>query len=269
MNKNSNTAWCSRAISAALLIVVGATCLPASLAAQEETVIERIEHSRDLLNQRDETHRKIAEVRQQWTWNRQLLQDRIEVVTDEVARFKKASEEAQASIEGFEKEKKELEAEQEKLVEVGKAFEERLLVLEARTRSLLTKLPKEVLTRVDQYAQQIPAEGKETELSIAIRYGNVIALLNAVNRFNREITLTSDLRKIGEGATARVDVLYLGLGQAYYVTADATAAGIGTMSPDGWVWLPANDSAKDIAKAIKIYRCEENAEFVPLPIRIK
>ena len=45
--------------------------------------------------------------------------------------------------------------------------------------------------------------------------------------------------------------MYLGIGQAYYVNNGATIAGIGTSSPDGWVWKTANEEAPEIAKAMK------------------
>jgi hypothetical protein len=45
-------------------------------------------------------------------------------------------------------------------------------------------------------------------------------------------------------------------------------AGIGTPSPEGWVWKPANEAARAIADAVAILENEKVAEFVRLPIRM-
>ena len=59
------------------------------------------------------------------------------------------------------------------------------------------------------------------------RFGNVIAVLNSMNRFQREIKITSEVRDLGDGQTAEVAVLYLGMGQAYYVAPKGDIAEIG------------------------------------------
>ncbi len=90
-----------------------------------------------------------------------------------------------------------------------------------------------------------------------------------VNKFNREITVTSEVRELPDGTSAEVTALYVGISTAYYVSRDGSAAGMGTASPDGWVWTPANDDAAQIAKAIAILKNEQVASFVKLPIDIK
>ena len=71
------------------------------------------------------------------------------------------------------------------------------------------------------------------------------------------------------GSTAEVKALYIGLGQAYYVTPTGDAAGVGQPTPDGWKWTPANDLAPEISRAIAILQNEEVPAFVPLPVTIE
>jgi hypothetical protein len=77
------------------------------------------------------------------------------------------------------------------------------------------------------------------------------------------------VRKLADGTTAEVTALYVGIGQAYYVSGNKKAAGVGTASDEGWVWTPKNEAAREIARAISILKNEEAADFVPLPIVIK
>ncbi|MCA9297339.1 MAG: hypothetical protein KC983_12500, partial [Phycisphaerales bacterium] len=60
----------------------------------------------------------------------------------------------------------------------------------------------------------------------------------------------------------------IGLGQAYYVNAAGTRAGVGRPGDDGFVWTPVDTASADIGRAIAVLRNEKIAEFVPLPIVI-
>jgi hypothetical protein len=66
-----------------------------------------------------------------------------------------------------------------------------------------------------------------------------------------------------------VTALYVGLGQAYYVSANGTMAGVGRPSENGWSWEPSNDAADEITDAIAILKNEKVASFVPLPIKVQ
>ena len=45
-------------------------------------------------------------------------------------------------------------------------------------------------------------------------------------------------------------------------------AGTGTASADGWRWTPQNELAADVATAVAVYRNEQLARLVQLPVSI-
>ena len=112
------------------------------------------------------------------------------------------------------------------------------------------------------------------QLSLSARYQNVIGVLNAVDKWNRAVTLKSEIRELGTGGSVEVSVLYVGLGQGYYVGAPgkdgkATIAGVGIASPTGWNWRETNDLAPAIQRAVSIYKNEGLAALVRLPVQIR
>jgi len=111
-----------------------------------------------------------------------------------------------------------------------------------RTKRLLERLPDPVRERVKPLSQRFPEDPADTKLSLGERFQNVIGVLNEVNKFNGEVSVTSEVRALANGSSAEVTALYLGIGQAYYVNASGDAAGIGTASADGWVWTPADEA---------------------------
>jgi hypothetical protein len=90
-----------------------------------------------------------------------------------------------------------------------------------------------------------------------------------VNKFNREITVTSELRQLDDGVSAEVTALYLGIGQSYFAATHGDAAGIGRPAPEGWTWSASNSDAAAIRAAIATFRNEQPAAFVLLPVSIQ
>jgi hypothetical protein len=123
--------------------------------------------------------------------------------------------------------------------------------------------------RVAPLSERLPDDSDRTEASLSQRFQNVIGILNEVNKFNRDITVTSELRTLSDGTVAEVQALYLGLGQAYYVTVDGSAAGVGRPGPEGWDWSSADEFAESISRAIAILRNEEVPAYVPVPVQIR
>jgi hypothetical protein len=140
--------------------------------------------------------------------------------------------------------------------------------LETKTRSLVETLPPPIVDRVEPLHRRIPT-GSATDLTLGERFQNVIGILNEVNKFTSDVTLVNELVTLPGGESAEVRALYLGLAQAYYVTADGTAAGIGRPSPSGWNWTPADDIAADVTRAIAILENEIVPAYVLLPVEIQ
>ncbi|MEQ8763035.1 MAG: DUF3450 family protein [Planctomycetota bacterium] len=237
-----------------------------ALGVQDE---DPIESTRATLDKLVEIRQLIAKKRYGWKDDEQTLRDRIELVKSQIASYEQRIEESEASIQDAQKKKAELEAESQELETASQAFLESIVGFEAQTKDLLQRLPEPIAQKVRQLSQQLPEDPAQTEISISRRFQNVIGILNEVNGFNAELTPASEIRTLRDGSRASVSVLYFGLGQAYYVTTKADAAGIGTATADGWAWSYADESAPEIDLAMKIFRGEKPAAYVKLPVRIK
>jgi hypothetical protein len=246
--------------------------LAAPVAAQEATAlpaaVDKVEDTRAMLDKWVETRSVIAKERRDWQLGKEMLQQRIEVIKQEIATLRGKIGDAEKSLGDAEKKHQELIRDNARLKEASSALQGVVGALEARTKTLLKQLPEPIKERTKPLSQQLPDNIADNKLSLGQRFMNVIGILNEVDKFQREITVASEVRQIGDGSTAEVTAIYIGLGQAYYVNNKGTAAGIGTPTADGWVWKPANDAAPRIARAIAILKNEKVAEFVPLPVQI-
>jgi hypothetical protein len=66
-----------------------------------------------------------------------------------------------------------------------------------------------------------------------------------------------------------VDVIYLGLGIAYFVDAAGEVAGMGSPGAGGWQWKLQPELGPKVRDAIAIYRSQKAAEFLGLPAVIQ
>jgi len=237
--------------------------------ASDELSAARIDDTKSALEQWVETRRLISKEKRDWALGKETLEERIDLVGTEIENLKERIEETEASITESDTKQAELEEKNGALKDASKALAETVAGLEERTAALLLRLPDPIRERVRPLSQRLPEKPAETELPLSQRFQNVVGILNEVNRFHREVTVTSEVRKLADGSTAQVTAMYFGLGRAYYVGADGRAAGVGTSSPEGWVWKPADEHAAAIAKAIAIVEGEDVAEFVRLPITIE
>ena len=95
----------------------------------------------------------------------------------------------------------------------------------------------------------------------------MIGILNEVGKANGEVTVATEIRTLSDGKPTEVKTLYVGMGQAYYVSAKGDA-GVGRPSANGWAWESDNALAARITDAMQILQNKATAKFVPLPVKI-
>jgi septal ring factor EnvC (AmiA/AmiB activator) len=257
-------AWASAtglALAAALGLFV-----PHAVSAGQDVV--DVESTRDTLDRWMQTRGLIGREKADWVLGRQVLEERAAVLEREIAELRAKTEEARKGISDAETKRDELEAQREGLAEASQVLAGRIAGFEQRTLNFLARCPEPVRERVRLFSQRIPLDPAQAQGSLSERYQFMIATLNEINRFQREVTVTSEVRELPEGGSAEVTVLYAGLGQAWYVGADGEIAGVGRRGPSGWTWTAAPQAAASIARAVAILKNEEIAAFVQLPLDV-
>jgi hypothetical protein len=77
-----------------------------------------------------------------------------------------------------------------------------------------------------------------------------------------------EVHELANGKPAEVKTIYLGMAQAYYVSAGGEA-GVGRPTADGWHWEPSREVAGVVLTALEILQGKQSPAFVPLPVRLK
>lgn len=228
-----------------------------------------LESTRTALAKWVETQEVISKERKDWQEGKELLEQRISLVQGQIDDVEQRIAAARKGLADADGSRRELGAESRSLDDGTAVLEGAIAELETKAGRLVAMLPGPIRSRVAPLSQRLPSGSARSGLTLGERYQNVIGILNEVNKFNADITVASEIRPLPDGTTAEVQALYIGLGQAYYVTANGNAAGIGRPSPEGWTWTPADDLAGRIREAIAILQNEKVPAYVPLPVTIQ
>lgn len=261
-------AWHRMVLHAALAAaLIG--MLPPAARSSEQTDTE-ITSTRECLANWVENRRAIAEERRKWAETREFLNNRIQLVQQEIDSLRGKIAELKKNITETDTKRQSLVTENEKLEQASSSLKGVIAGLETRCKQLLTQMPKRVREKVTILSQQLPADpAKETDLSLSQRFQNVLGIMNALNKFSRDITVSSEILDLPGTGSVEVAVIYLGLSQAYYVSGNGQIAGIGRSSGQDWTWTPDNQIAPQVNQVLAIFKNEQPATFVKLPLTTK
>lgn len=217
-----------------------------------------------------ETQQIISKERNEWQQGKEVLRARVELLHQEVTTVRSKIEQAQAGAEETKRKREALAAENGELQSTIARLAESVARKEDEVRQLLRSLPEPVRTKLEPLRQRIPDDPATTRVTAAERFQNVLGILNELNKANNEITVQFEVRTLADGKPSEVKVIYVGLAQAYYVSARGEA-GIGRPATggEGWTWEPSAAAADGILLSLEILEGKHTPAFVPLPVKIQ
>lgn len=229
---------------------------------------DTIDGTRAALEKWVETRVLISDEKRDWTEGKELLSARIDLVKREIETLRARTAEAEASIVETDRKRAELQSQIDAARTATRSLEESIARLEARLLALLPRLPMPLQETVKMISQRIPVDPAATKASLSERFLSVLFVLNAADKFNREVTAELEVRKVTDGTQKEVTTLYLGVGRAFYASKDGEIAGHGASSADGWEWTETRELARDVQAAIDVHSNAQPATFVRLPLRV-
>lgn len=246
-----------------------ALAIPAlALAADDTSTRDKLEETRMTMDKWIETQQIISKETKEWQQGKEILAGRLDVVKREIGALSGKLDEARSGIAESDKKKKELLAEQEQLKAAGERLSGAIAGMEGEVRKLFKQIPEPLQAKLQPLYQRIPEDPAATRVSTAERFQNVLGILNELNKANSEITVNYEVHTLASGKPTEVKAIYVGLAQAYYLSAKGEA-GIGRPGPNGWVWEPAPSASRDITLALEILESKHAPAFVPLPVKIQ
>ncbi len=237
-------------------------------AAQKDMPVN-VEAARAIFAKWTEAQQLLAREKREWSQAEELIKQRLELLKTEETKLAKFRDEYQANITDADKKKAEMIATRDNIAAEMKKLAGSVGELEMRIRKLVPKLPEPLQRKIQPLVEKMPADPLKTDIAVPARFQFILGVLQEVNKANSVITVELEDRKLDDGKTVQVRTIYVGLAQAYYVTADRKRAGVGVPGEQGWEWKTSNELAARLSDAVDIFQNKGHAHFIPLPVRIQ
>jgi hypothetical protein len=130
-----------------------------------------------------------------------------------------------------------------------------------RITSLTKRFPQPLIKEAEIELATLSAWKPTDEPRDALR--SILALLAKAEQFNRRFTRTTEIRDGRE-----IEVLYLGLAQAFYMDRK-DQAGVGLPSADGWIWKTVPKIRSELSIALEILDKKRPPSMINLPMEIR
>jgi len=248
-----------------LLLCGLAVCAIAQpLSAQvSDAAVERIEATREAIRAYVQVRQDIARLTNEWAAEKDLIERRLALYESERERLEVQIAETEAETTSAERRIAEVNAEIADLRAATAIVAEALPAIEDRLRTLSAFFPEPLARKVNPFIGQM-GRGR-----VAERMSYVVGVLNEVDRFNNEFTPATMQKSLEDGRQIVVDVLYAGLGGAYWADASGTTGGMLTPARDGWESHQMDEHAATIRMALDWQKGENKpASFVSLPFQL-
>jgi len=210
-----------------------------------------------------ETRRLIGEEAAAWQTEKNSLAELNAIRAKETAQLDEFVQAATVRIEELTTRKGALAKEQSDLKAWRAKLEADLSALEAGLRPLLSRFPAPLREKIQE--SLIRLESPEADQPLQNRARDLLLVLQACLEFQNTLTLHNEVREIG-GERREVEVLYLGMTQAWYVDAAGRHSGHGVPGEQGWIWTEDATIASRVRSAIEIQARRTTPAFVELPL---
>ncbi len=253
------------------LLSLGRTLLglaAASSALHAQSPLTPLTEVRSSLEKWVETRQLISKTKSDWISDKEMLEQSVALLERELRGVEESISKVSTNNTHAASERSLTEAQlttsQESLAR-SKAFTEHF---EPRILALLPRLPSPLQDILKPLVARIPTSAS-TKMPPTERVQVVIGILNELDKFNNAVTLFSEKQRNSKGDEIAVETVYVGLGAAYFVNDSGDFAGLGVPGPKGWEWTVKPECGPRVRDVIRIYRNEQTARFISLPVSIR
>jgi hypothetical protein len=244
------------------ILLLSALIFPFSIHGQE------IRDTQDELVSWIETKKAIAEVQAEWRSQEAIILDLIQLMELEKEEILASIEMLKEGSSEAEKVRTELNSERQKLIAATESLQTVVPNLEAKTREIVERLPEPLIAELAPLVRRLPKAGESSKLGVSQRLLTVVGILNKIDKFNGGISISSDIRQVGD-TTSEVRTIYFGLAGAFFTNESGDYAGVGLPSASGWEWTAKPELGEKISQLVGVYEGAREATFVTLPIEIR
>ncbi len=217
-----------------------------------------------------ETRRILSEERADWEVEQELLRASRDLLAQQKEALQEEIESLESSGSEADDERRELLLRRGEFQRANAELEDDIRGMERSVLALAPQLPEPLQRKLDLLLVQIPEDPEQSDLQLGQRLVSVLGVLAQAEKFNGTATFVGETRAVDGDQKVQVRTLYWGLGQAIYVDAQGSVAGIGRPDAQGWSFSRDPSLASDAERLLDIYEGNVDfIEFVRFPVEVR
>ncbi|MDQ8187788.1 DUF3450 family protein [Pelagicoccus sp. SDUM812002] len=227
-----------------------------------------LEEARSSVSEWVAVEKLISEERSDWNAESVIIADMLDLLEQEKTSLVERIELAKNATSEADEKRSSLVEQREEFIEAMDFLGSQVGKLEQMIVALHAKFPPPLQEEVSISFNRIPKADVESRLSLSQRLQTIVVVLSQADKFNGGVQVVSKIQELDSGP-AEVDILYFGLGGAFFQDKSGKYAGVGYPGTAGWEWKETPESASAISDLFAVYQGTTEAEFVRLPVNIR
>lgn len=230
---------------------------------------QQVELAREKIQKWVETRQTISKERSEWRTQEETLNYTKDLLAQELEDLESRLAELGDSESVADQERAKLTAQKNELDAATESVKAAVADMEVKLKALIDSFPPKFVELIDPLVRRLPEDPyRPGNLSLGQRLANVVGILQQASKFNQTIHFVNDTVEY-DGKLIQVDMVYWGLGMAYFVDQNNTYAGIKYASSNGWQTDVLTDQAETIRLLIDNYqRKTSQPTYVGVPVKI-
>lgn len=212
-----------------------------------------------------QTEQLISEETTEWNIEKAALLDIRDALKIEIIELDKRLAESEEEAVGAAKQRTELLEQKNEIEDTTRSLIEGVDTLEIQVEEAFKILPTPLAKRLQPFRQKLNNQIENYNIPLRQRVDTLLSLIQAVSLFHRNISIERQEFSLEDGVSREFQVMYFGLGIAYFVNESGTVAGYGSPSKNGWVWKRDDSLALEISTGLDMVNNRAMPRFLKLP----
>ncbi len=218
--------------------------------------------AKELIRQWIHTEKQLSDEQQTWKQEKAHISELLVLYEKELKLLNEELATVQ-SVELDDEKKQKLEKQIQQDDEKRKQLRAFLLRQKPRMIALIKKFPQPLQDQISETVDVL--NSPEIDSSARDLLMPMLSVVEAGNSFNAGVFRTSQKVVIGADEW-QAEVMYLGLGRAYFWVGQK--AGVGSPTATGWQWKRDDAQLKEIKKAMSVFDKTTQPELIKLPLKV-
>ncbi len=212
------------------------------------------------------TERLISEEESDWAVEKSSLLDLRQALVAEIEELNTKLKETEEEAVGAAKQREDLLSRKDEALQATRSLHQGLDRAVTKLDQAFSLLPTPVADRLAPYRKKlVPGKGMPMP-PLRQRVDALVSLLQAIQNFHRSVTLERQEFTLDDNLSREFQVMYFGLGTAYFVNESGTVAGYGQPGENGWKWTRSDPLAREISTGVDMLNNRTMPRFLELPV---